>query len=138
MRYFVWLVLLFNVALGQDAPRVLDKKFWAVSAFTISATLADSYTTSWFAENRAAQWYQWHPYGYAGIPCASEGGEVWLYGRVPSPARSYEVGLGKIAAGETAAYFLKRSHRFHRFWSAPLFFIGVDSSIGAVNNATHC
>jgi hypothetical protein len=131
------LLLLASLCHAQDTPKIVDKKFLAASAFSIAATMADSYTTSQIAANRAAQWNAWHPYGYAGIPCSVES-NAWLYGKEPSPARAYGVGAGKIALSELGAAFLRRNRKLNKLWSLPILFVGVGSARGAIHNGLHC
>jgi hypothetical protein len=111
-----------------------DRRFIALSAFNVAATLADSYTTTWIRPH----WLD-TPKSVRG-PCLAEGGSPWLYGREPLRARSYEVGIGKIVLTETAAWWLKRSpHRWlHRWWVAPLLLNAADSAGGALHNYRSC
>ena len=138
MKTRALLLLLASLrCVSQDTPKTVDKKFLAASAFSIAATLADSYTTTEIAKNRAAQWDAWHPYGYAGIPCSVES-NAWLYGKEPSAARAYGVGVGKIALSELGAAFLRRNRKLNRLWSLPILFVGVGSARGAIHNGLHC
>ncbi|HKM99473.1 MAG TPA: hypothetical protein VJX23_03075 [Candidatus Binataceae bacterium] len=133
---FVFCLIAASAALAVEpalAPTV-DKKFLGASAFNLTATLADSYTTSWLLRNwnreRIAARGHWEP-------CIVERGEPYFYGLRPSPARSYGVGLAKVAITETAAYLLKR--RGHgRLWVLPLLANGADSSVGAAHNFASC
>lgn len=141
MKHLLCCLLFVLSVFAQEQRPVFDKKFFALSVFTISATMADSYTTSQIGVNYHA-WLTWRstpsdPTFY-GSGCISETNEPWLYGAHPSAARAYGVGAGKIAVAEVSAALLKRSHRFHRLWSVPLFVIGTDSAVGAIHNARTC
>lgn len=131
---FLVVALAAAASAAEPAATTFDKKFFAVSAFNVTATLADSYTTAWILRNwnreRIAARGAWEP-------CIKETSEPYFYGLRPSPARSYGVGLVKVAITETTAYVLKR--RGHgRLWVLPLLVNGTDSSVGAAHNFASC
>ena len=126
MRIAVILVLLSGVAFGQlpDAPKVADKSFWAVTAFSGAATAADAYTTANF-----------------GPRCPYESGNPGLYGVYPTAKRVTLVMGGLFAASAGASYVLKRHHA--RLWKVPLWpapelYLAYGHAAGAASNARNC
>lgn len=101
-KYLLWLVLA-GVAFAQDS-RVLDKKFWTVSAFHAATTILD------YASSAA--------YIGPGHKCI----EDQLMGFEPSDRKIALVGLADFAVTEGLAYVLKRSgnHVVRKLWLAPI------------------
>lgn len=112
--------------IASCSAQTLDKKFWAVSAFSASSLAADAYTTSWIKPSRSY--------------CNSEGGEVWLLGTTPSDKRLIGVSLGELALGESLMYFTKRSSNrwIHATWPTWAVWRGGLHTYGAVHNFEVC
>lgn len=115
-------VLLVITAVAQDKlpdkPKVIDKKFFVVSAFSASALAFDAYTT------------------VARKPGCVEGGEPWLLGRDPSVGRVVTVSLGEFVVGEGLTYLLKRSHNkvLHYLWPVPITARGAVHLTAGIHN----
>jgi len=89
------IIFILIILVASCSAQTMDKKFWAVSAFSASALAVDAYTTSWIKPSRSY--------------CNSEGGQVWLLGRTPLDKRLIGVSLGEFVLGESLMYFTKRS-----------------------------
>lgn len=102
----------------KDKPKVVDKRFFAVSAFSASALAFDAYTTA------------------ARKPGCIEGGEPWLLGRNPSTGRVIGVSIGEFALTEGITYLLKRSHNkvLNYLWPAPAAARGAVHLVAGIHN----
>lgn len=119
--------LLIIVVLAISCPaQTLDKKFWAVSAFSATALGLDAYTSSWINPHHA--------------DCRTEGGEPWLLGTEPTDKRLIAVGFGEFALGESLMYFTKRTHNrwIHPLWPAWGLLRGGVHIYAVVNNFEVC
>lgn len=111
--------LLLATCVAQDSPKVTDKKFWAITAFSAAATAADGYTTVNSGE------------------CTMEIGNPFLYGVHPTAKRVTLVMGGIYVASVGVSYFLKRHHA-KVLWMAPELAPVVGHVQGAVHNARTC
>jgi hypothetical protein len=102
----------------QDKPKVIDKKFFVVSAFSASALAFDAYTTA------------------ARKTGCVEGGEPWLLGTNPTPGKIAAVSVGEFALGEGLTYLLKRSHNrlLNYLWPAPITARGAIHLYAGIHN----
>jgi hypothetical protein len=127
-------LILAVASFAQDIPgapsKVVDKKFMAMAALSVSSTFADSYTTTWAIQN----WKNTPP-GQSRA-CNSESESPWLYGTHPTAGRAYGVAVGKSVGTTVLAYYLKK-HR-SRFWALPMTINAGFSLQGMSHNVLTC
>jgi hypothetical protein len=135
-RHAVLFLLVAALACAQAPP---EKKkpappdapsFVVASAANVAITLVDSWTTSLIRP----RWLSVPP--SVNRPCQVEGLSPWLYGREPSRARAWGVGIGKIAISETVAYVLWKKHK--RWWWVPLALNSAPAVPGVIVNLRDC
>jgi hypothetical protein len=122
-------VLILAAIAGAQTPapakRTVDKKFFAVAAFSAAALAIDGYTTARFVDRRTN---------------CHETGEPMLLGRFPSPGRVAGISLAEFALGAALSYALKRQGRriLSYPWAAPVGYRGEVHLGAAIHNLNGC
>ena len=121
MRKLAAYILL--VLFARTTMQGTDKPFVTLTSVTVAGSFFDARASIIRPERREA------------LVCGREG-NAWLYGRYPTPARTYGQMLGTTAIMIGASYVLRKRHS--RFWSVPMLWDAGNHWWGAAEHYTTC